>query len=281
MIALGLVGYPLAHSLSPILHKAALDEFGLDGKYELYPVQPDDENGLKGILSMVRDGELTGLNVTIPHKQTVIPLVDELTKTAQAIGAVNTVLLKDSCLVGENTDAPGFIADLKKIHPIFHKKRAMVIGSGGGARAVTYALLYEDWNVTIAALLLNQAEKLAGTMKEQFGVDRIQCIPNDGKSIGSLVENVSLVVNASPIGMFPQAAQSPWPCEVKFPEGAVFYDLVYNPRETLVVKLAREAGLCATTGLGMLVEQAGLAFECWTGKKPSRERMYRELEGKC
>src|SRR5450759_1277704 len=114
MIQLGLTGYPLGHSLSPKLHAAAFKSVGLEGEYQLYPVAPDDPSGLPQLLGRVRSGELQGLNVTIPHQQTVIPLLDELTPSAKAIGAVNTVYLKDGKLTGHNTDAPGFIIDLKR-----------------------------------------------------------------------------------------------------------------------------------------------------------------------
>src|SRR5436190_763853 len=112
--SLGLTGYPLGHSLSPRLHAAALQATGLSGEYLAYPVSPDDPQGLADLLGLVRAGGLQGLNVTIPHKLAVMPLLDELTETAQAIGAVNTIYLKDGKLTGENTDAPGFMADLRK-----------------------------------------------------------------------------------------------------------------------------------------------------------------------
>ena len=111
MIQLGLIGYPLGHSLSPRIHKAALDFCGLKGDYSLFPVSPDDPQGLNDLLARVREGKITGLNVTIPHKQNVIPLLDELTPTAEAVGAVNTISVRNGTLMGDNTDASGFLAD--------------------------------------------------------------------------------------------------------------------------------------------------------------------------
>ena len=111
---LGLIGFPLGHSLSPKIHAAALKACGLQGTYSLFPISPDDKQGLHSLLARVRAGEIHGLNVTIPHKQNVIPLLDELTPTAKAIGAVNTIYLRDDKLIGDNTDAAGFLADLKK-----------------------------------------------------------------------------------------------------------------------------------------------------------------------
>ena len=114
MIQLGLIGYPLGHSLSPKIHAAALSACSLQGTYSLFPIPPEDKQALHHLLTRVRSGEITGLNVTIPHKQNIIELMDELTPTAKAIGAVNTIYLREDKLIGDNTDAPGFLSDLKR-----------------------------------------------------------------------------------------------------------------------------------------------------------------------
>ena len=148
---LGLIGYPLGHSLSPKIHTAALRACGLEGDYSLFPIAPDDKQGLKDLLNRVRAKEIHGLNVTIPHKQNVIPLLDELTPTAKAVGAVNTIYLREDKLIGDNTDAPGFLSDLKKFlaespSPFLGEglgvrgKSALVLGAGGSARAVVHDL---------------------------------------------------------------------------------------------------------------------------------------------
>src|ERR1044071_4639542 len=163
---LGLIGYPLSHSLSPQLHTAALRSCSLKGGYSLFPIPPEDEQGLKDLLKRVRAGELQGLNVTIPHKQNVIPFLDELTPTAQAIGAVNTIYLYNNRLIGENTDAPGFLSDLHGFlgdqkSSTVHCLSSLVLGAGGSARAIVYALLHHGWDVTIAARRREQAKQLA------------------------------------------------------------------------------------------------------------------------
>src|SRR6266511_4001487 len=168
MIHLGLIGYPLGHSFSPRIHAAAFRACGLVGDYSLFPIQPHDKQGLKDLLARVYSGEITGVNVTIPHKQTVIPLLDVLTKTAEAIGAINTIYLRNNKLIGDNTDAPGFLADLRKFlaessSPVCVEqnrsvegemgvdvKKVLVLGAGGAARAVLYALLKDGWNVILA-----------------------------------------------------------------------------------------------------------------------------------
>jgi shikimate dehydrogenase len=288
MIRLGLIGYPLSHSLSPQLHAAAFEALGLQGEYRLYPIAPDDTDGLVGLARRVRDGDLQGLNVTIPHKQTIIPLLDEMTPSAQTIGAVNTLYLKGRRLVGHNTDAPGFLEDLKRTllsspFPIGReesgvREKAIVLGSGGGARAVVYALLQGGWQVVIAALLMDQAEELAKTFQGVAGDGSARVVPNERAALSRELEGTRLIVNASPVGMSPNVDGSPWPEGLAFPPRAVVYDLVYNPRETLFLRQARAAGLRAASGIGTLVEQAALSFACWTGQEPPRDVMFRAVE---
>jgi shikimate dehydrogenase len=268
MIQLGLVGYPLGHSLSPKIHSAALKSCGLEGNYSLFPIHPDDKQGLKDLLLRVRAKEIHGLNVTIPHKQDVIPFLDALTPTAKAIGAVNTIYLRDEKLIGDNTDAPGFLSDLKKNLTTETQRHrdlnALILGAGGSARAVVYALANDGWNVTVAARRSEQAQELA----EQF--TNVKTAEFNFLAL----DNFQLLVNTTPLGMTPNIDQSPLPEEISLSPDAMIYDLVYNPRETKLVRDARAQGLSATTGLGMLVEQAALAFEIWTGKNPARKILF-------
>ncbi len=160
MFSLALTGYPLSHSLSPKIHAAALKDCGLSGEYNLLPIPPGDLNGLTALLNRLRGGELQGFNVTIPHKQTILPLLDALTPAAQAIGAVNTVFGQNGQAVGDNTDAPGFLADLRHCFPSLLVGKAQVLGAGGSARAVVYALTQAGWQVSISARRAGQAEEL-------------------------------------------------------------------------------------------------------------------------
>ena len=269
MIKLGLIGYPLGHSLSPKIQNAALNSCGLDGSYSLFPIRPDDKQGLKDLLACVRSGEIVGVNVTIPHKQNVIEFLDELTPTAKTIGAVNTIYLQGNKLIGENTDAPGFLSHLKKFLTTETRRhgdlRALILGAGGAARAVAYPLTRDGWQVSLAARRTEQANELAKQMAE------VRVIEYNVKTFEHF--NVQLIVNTTPLGMTPNIDQSPWPRGLPFPSRAAIYDLVYNPPETRLVKDARAQGLPATTGLGMLIEQAALAFEIWTGRKPQRQSL--------
>jgi shikimate dehydrogenase len=278
---LGLTGYPLAHSLSPRLHAAALRGLGLEGEYRLYPVLPGDQAGLARLLDRLRDGGLDGLNVTLPHKQAVIPWLDELSPVAQRIGAVNTIVRLDGRLAGENTDVPGFRADLMKHFPAQPRGaqgKALVLGAGGAARAAVYALGMHGWQVTLAARRLERAEALVRSLGEVPDMASLQAVLLEARSLAPCLDEFHLIVNATPVGMTPDVGHSPWPDGLPFPRSAGIYDLVYNPGETSLVRQARAAGLQAVTGLGMLVEQAALSFELWTGCAPSREGMWAVVE---
>jgi len=270
MIKLGLIGYPVSHSLSPKIQNAALRVSGLEGDYSLFPIAPDDMDALKNLLDRVRPGEITGLNVTIPHKQNVIPFLDELTPTAKAIGAVNIIYMRENKLVGDNTDAAGFLVDLKRqltTDTLRNKEsNALVLGAGGSARSVVYALCNDGWNVTVATRRFEQAQQLAshfeGVTVSELNLQIFQ------------LSSLQLIVNTTPIGMTPNVDQSLLPENVSLPKQTMIYDLVYNPRETKLVREARAQGLKATTGLGMLIEQAALGFELWTGLKPPKDILY-------
>ncbi len=272
---LGLTGYPLGHSLSPQIHAAALTACGLTGDYSLFPVSPAEPAALAALLNRLRAGEIHGLNVTIPHKQNLIPLLDDLTETARAIGAVNTISAQNGRLIGDNTDAAGFLSDLKNfLAPSNSENRelALVIGAGGAARAIVYALVNAGWQVTIAARRPEQAESLRASL--QAARSQIESMPLNAIRIW----RGDLLVNTTPLGMTPAIETSPWPETIALPAGAAIYDLVYNPRETRLVRTARAAGLPATTGLGMLIEQAALAFEIWTGFQVPRALLWQAVE---
>jgi shikimate dehydrogenase len=281
MIRLGLIGFPVAHSKSPKLQTAALRHNHLEGEYNLYPVDPAQPEALVVLLNRIRSGELTGLNVTIPYKQNVIPLLDELTPSAQAIGAVNLIYRQAGKLIGHNTDAPGFLADLNQFLEkvqIQNRKSAIVLGAGGSARAVVYALTNDGWQITLAARRMEQAQTLIDSIQLKVSANVLKSAPVEAQALLPLLDGIDLVTNTTPVGMSPKTDFSPWPLALPFPKKAAFYDLVYNPRETLLVKQARAAGLPATTGLGMLVEQAVLGFEIWTGHSVPREVLFNAVE---
>jgi len=270
---LGLIGWPLEHSVSPVIHAAALHSSDLEGEYLLHPIPPHPagEQKVNALLDEVRAGKIDGLNVTLPHKQTVVALLDHLTPVAEAIGAVNTIYRKDGGLFGDNTDMEGFLRDLSAVlSPSIGG--ALILGAGGAARAVAYALCTTKWSVWVTSRRLNQATALANSIGAQCH-SAVSPIPFEIGEIEPILPEINLIVNATPLGMAPALDASPWPVELALPVNAAIYDLVNTPRETAFVRAARANGLQATTGIGMLIEQAALAFERWTGHQPLKAAM--------
>ncbi|MBP7692439.1 MAG: shikimate dehydrogenase [Anaerolineales bacterium] len=265
---LGLLGYPLGHSLSPAMHTAALAAAGLsDWRYAALPTPPEH---LAAAVAALRAGDFAGVNVTVPHKEAVLPLLDALTPEAKAIGAVNTIVAQPAGgavhLLGDNTDAAGLLADLRACAVHLERHRVLILGAGGAARAAVAACLAGGAQVRVVARRRAQAEAL-----NQVG--RVTHFPWTRLGLMQAAENCRLVINCTPLGMAPQVDASPWLDSVAWPSRAFIYDLVYNPSETRFIHQARRAGLEACTGLGMLVEQGALAFELWTGQTAPRAVM--------
>lgn len=266
---LTLLGYPLSHSVSPAMHNAALAELGLaDWHYAPLPVPPA---GLAEAVASLRGDAYAGANVTVPHKQSVVPLLDGVTPVAHAIGAVNTIVKQDGRLLGHNTDAAGLLADLYNHDVSLSKRPAVILGAGGSARAAVAALAGVGAQIRVIARRPEQVE----TLRAIAAFDAFEWNP-----LGFLAatDDVALITNTTPLGMTPHTETSPWLDGTPFPPAAFVYDLVYNPPQTLLVRQARADGLRAATGLGMLVEQGALALELWTGRTAPRATMRRAAE---
>lgn len=287
----GLIGFPLGHSFSPLLHTAALEELGLTGEYRLFPSAPgiEFEETISQLTEQIRHNQLHGLNVTIPHKQSIIPFLDRLGDTAQAILAVNTIFLDDDSLVGDNTDVDGFMSDLYRnlsfpsvgnvVLTRRIRKTALILGAGGSARSVVYGLLRDGWKVMLAARRTIQAISLLDSLNTGFD-ENIFELSRTGlvDVVNGKFGDVNLVVNTTPIGMWPEIHENPWPEGLIYPKNCFFYDLVYNPMETRFIKQALGKGLPATNGLGMLIEQAALSFKIWTGERVSRQILWDAIQ---
>jgi shikimate dehydrogenase len=272
----GLIGWPVSHSVSPAMHNAAFVELGLDWCYVPLPVPVEPQNRIGEAVRGLRALGLRGANVTVPHKQAVMPHLDWLSPAAEAIGAVNTIRVEpDGSLSGDNTDAPGFVADLRDhgVNPA--GQRVLVLGAGGSARAIVYGLA-EAGCATIALCnrTLDRAQALAAEMAARFPACPMSAhtLP---AGIYEVATQVDLVVNTTSLGMTPQVEGLPWPEETPFRAGQVVYDLVYNPPQTRLLRKAAADGAQAIGGLGMLIWQGALAFERWTGKSPSVTTMRR------
>lgn len=257
-----LLGNPVEHSLSPVMHNAAFRDKGLDYTYLAFNVTQDR---LCSALEGARALGFKGLNITIPHKVNVIPFLDELDPISQRIGAVNTVVNINGRLKGYNTDAAGFRRALedKGIDPA--GKHVVILGAGGAAMAVSYSLAEAGAGITVLNRLarLNQAVALTRNLPSGPGKTARALALNPENLAGSL-ETADILVNATSSGMYPKMEETLVPCRLIRPEMTVF-DLVYNPLQTRLVSEAASAGAMTINGLEMLVWQGALAFELWTG----------------
>ncbi|HEY79499.1 MAG TPA: shikimate dehydrogenase [Anaerolineae bacterium] len=266
MILTGLIGWPVAHSKSPAMHNAAFRAAGVDGFYALLPVPPQR---VGEAVAGLRALGFRGANVTVPHKRAVIPFLDELSPEARAIGAVNTILVeKDGRLVGTNTDAWGFARDLEAqgldLKALPHRG-ALVLGAGGSARAVVYALAIRLIPTQILARRPEQAQALIASLAPHLPRgDLLHAHP--WSRLPELAPAVGLIVNCTPVGMTPREDASPWPDHLPFHSEQALYDLVYNPPRTRLMAQAQAGGARAWNGLGMLVYQGARAWELWTGQ---------------
>jgi len=255
----GLVGMPVMHSVSPHIHNAAFASGGINGVY--LPFEVRDVNVFFKRMVHPRSSELRwnlrGLSITAPHKQAVMENLDWIEPDAKEMGAVNTVVVENDRLLGYNTDAAGFIEPLKR-HGSLADSNVAIIGAGGAARAAIWALQKQGATITLFARDVAKAQSL-----------NIPCKPLTGASFNGY----DLVINASPLGSGEHTHQSPATAE-QLSGARCVYDLVYNPIETRLLREAREAGCQTLGGLEMLVAQAKIQFELWTGEKPSHEIMY-------
>jgi shikimate dehydrogenase len=264
---IGLLGWPVGHSFSPAMHNAAAAALGLNWAYVPLPVRP---GALVPALGGLAALGLRGVNVTVPHKESVLPYLDAVYPAALTIGAVNTIVVGDGRLTGFNTDWSGFLADLESYGLALDGRDCLVLGAGGSARAVTYGLLRAGAQVTVLARRPEQAERLAADLHAGLpSADAPRAAPLT--DLAGVVEGLyhPVIVNTTPLGMAGGDATSPWPDAMPLPGDAFVYDLVYNPLETPLMRQAAAAGCRAANGLGMLVNQAAEAFELWTGRRPN------------
>jgi shikimate dehydrogenase len=284
---IGLIGYPLKHSISPHFQQGALDYYHLDVRYEAWETSPEK---LRDIVDNLRKPQNLGANVTVPYKETVLPLLDEVDNLASSIGAVNTIVKRGDKLLGFNTDAYGFIEALdKEGHFDPEGKRVVILGAGGVARAVGFALVQRK----VASLAITDgiferaralAENLARYIKGASPGSKdlepeVTTFQWQSVSSAQTFDNCDLIVHCTTIGMkdSPQEGQSPLSLEV-IPKGALVYDVVYNPWLTPLLRLAQKAGANILGGLPMLVYQGAASFKLWTGREAPVDIMFNKAK---
>ena len=266
----GIISYPLGHSISPAFQQAALDELEIDARYVTWPTTPEE---LAARVDFLRASDVLGANVTVPHKQAVMPMLDEILPVAESIGAVNTIINRDGLLIGANTDASGFTRSLEQEAKFSAaRKRALIVGAGGAARAVAFGLAWEGVSeLVIVNRTAERAVELARDVSETTATDT----RGGGYEDVLTDESFDLIVNSTSVGMAggPEPAGMP-PIESLLKRGVLVCDLVYNPQVTPLLSLARERGAWVLGGLGMLVYQGASSFEFWTEQAPPEDIMY-------
>jgi shikimate dehydrogenase len=272
----GLIGWPIGHSLSPLMHNAAFQALDLDWLYLPLPVRPGEVGAaLKGLAAL----NFAGCNVTVPHKETALEHLDQIDHVAKVLGAANTISIKNGMSAGANTDPAGFLLDLQEQGIDPKGMDAVVLGAGGAARGILYALAQAQVNsVIVINRTIGRAEALVQDMFSLFSAGTLGAKPLTREAFEALGQKVDLVINTTPVGMAPKEGDCPWPKNVPMPEKTTYYDLVYNPKETVFLTRARAAGAVAVGGLGMLIYQGALSFNIWTGQQAPIEVMRQVCE---
>ncbi len=274
----GVIGWPVEHSLSPVMHNAAFDALGLNWRYVPLPVPPGQvEAAVKGLAAL----GFRGANVTVPHKQAVMPALNSIAPNARILGAVNTLVIGrrtdgTAIVSGFNTDDGGFVGALRRggFEPEDGGK-AVVVGAGGAARAVVFGLLWSGTGeIVVLNRTLERAQALVSDLsKRDRWAPRLRALKLAPEALIESARAADLLVNATTVGMWPHTGGSIWPEDVPIPSHLTVFDLVYNPLETRLLQQARRAGARAIDGLGMLVRQGALAFEMWTSEPPPKDVM--------
>ncbi|MDP2931224.1 MAG: shikimate dehydrogenase [Chloroflexota bacterium] len=269
----GVIGDPIEHTMSPVMHNAAYKKLGLDYVYVAFRV---DKADLGKAVAGMRALRIRGLNVTIPHKVTIMPFLDELDPLAEKIGAVNTVVNNNGVLRGCNTDATGFLQALlaKGVQP--DGKTVAILGAGGASRGISFILAERGANLVILnrKLELDWAVDLARRISQVFQ-RQVTALELNEPNLDQTLAGADILVNATSVGMSPDIDSTPVPAKLLRP-GLLVFDIVYNPIQTRLIKDARAAGAKTISGIDMLAWQGALAFEMWTGQPAPVELMKRE-----
>lgn len=269
---LGVMGWPIAHSLSPVLQNAAIEEAGLDYVYISLPVPPEK---LKEAVAGLRAMQFTGWNVTIPHKQAIMAELDAVDEDARIIGAVNTVVNRDGHLTGYNTDCIGFMQPLAQQGFLPKGKEATILGAGGAARAVIWGLLRAK--VKRITLGVRNPAKAARLAEEFAAYGEIQVLHWEDSAFAEHLAVTDLLVNTTPLGMYPHVEGMPPVDWTKLKKDALVYDIIYTPERTRFLNEAQAHGHAIINGEGMLAGQGAAAFTLWTGVAPDLALMKRAL----
>jgi len=258
-----LLGYPVTHSVSPVMHNAAFTELGLPHRY--YALEVTLEILEETISEKIKTGSCGGANVTIPHKIEVIQHIDILMDSARKAGAVNTIEKKDDQLLGHNTDGVGGVRALREKYGELSDAKIVLLGAGGAARAIAYELAPMIQELTVLNRSVEKARILSDSLRGNTSYGSLY--------ESSVIKSADILINTTPVGMYPYIDESPIESSILHPDLLV-YDIIYNPLRTKLLKQAESAGARTLGGLWMLVYQGVESFKIWTGKEPSADTMY-------
>ena len=270
----GIIGDPIGHTMSPLMHNAAFTKMGIDYLYVPFRVKKEE---LSQAIAGMRALNIRGLNVTIPHKVAIMPLLDKLDGLAERIGAVNTVVNDDGVLTGYNSDASGFLQALRAggVEPA--GKKVVVLGAGGASRAISFTLAERGAHLVILNRQLEfaWAEELASQISQAFERE-VEALKLDEENLSSVLAGANVLVNATSVGMSPDIHETPVPGKL-LKSSLVVFDIVYNPLKTRLLREAEAVGAKTISGLDMFVWQGALPFELWTGLKAPVDLMREEV----
>ena len=269
----GVIGDPINHSFSPIIHNAAFEYLNLNYVYLPFHVLPDS---LAGAIGGANKLNIKGLNITIPHKQNVLVTLDQLDPLAKEIGAVNTIKFEDKAAFGYNTDGIGCKRALEEKTSLYNKD-IIVVGAGGASRAICYQLAHADINsLTIINRDINKAQSLASDIMNSEILTEMRF--DSTNNISLQIQDADILINTTPVGMKGYPDQNPIVLEDNIPEDLIINDIVYNPIETNLIKEAKQAGATTISGIKMLIYQAAESIKIWTGKEAPVDIMENKLK---
>ena len=271
----GIIGDPIEHSMSPVMHNTAFQTLGLDYAYVPFKVKSLE---LRKAIEGIRGLNIRGVNVTIPHKVAVLQLLDRIDPLAEKIGAINTIVNDNGILTGYNTDATGFLQALREKGIDAAEKRVLLLGAGGAGRSISNILAAERAKLVVLNRKQRQSsmDNLTRRLADSYRAD-IKIGELNYENLKKAILDVDILVNATSLGMSPDSDQTPVPAELLHANMTVF-DIIYNPLPTRLLREAKAAGAMTIDGLEMLVQQGALSFEKWTGTKAPVDVMRKSVE---
>ncbi|MEA3305796.1 MAG: shikimate dehydrogenase [Candidatus Omnitrophota bacterium] len=271
----GLIGYPVKHTFSPAMHNAAFRSLGMNAVYLPLEVKPGD---LKSVISCVKSLGVSGLNVTVPHKEKIVRYLDDVDKEASLIKAVNTIVNEGAKLKGFNTDGRGFVKSLKEEFGILPRgKRFFIMGAGGAARAISFSIALEGaGRIILVDAVKSKAVKLANALTRNTSCEAI-ALKNEKRAMKELILGSDVLINATPCGM--KASDRRLLDPNLLHRRLCVYDIIYNPRATMLLRDARNKGARVANGMGMLLNQGVISFNLWTGRRAPVRVMKKALTG--